>query len=254
MTAKDGKDLSTQIAQAIRDNIIAGDLVVGERLPSEADLTQTYGVSRPTVREALKQLVAQNLIRTQRGAKGGAFVNRLTFETALEQQVIADALLIRMNDIDFAQASQARFAFEQSCLRCLAQSCPPEVLASLRAEVLLQSLPDTEAAEFWASDHRFHLAIAKATNNPVLQLHLIALIEVTAGDTARLPLPAEAKTALTEAHEEIADALEDNDADTAIQILLSIVPVVLNLWRSSSHVIDHHQPEDREENKHTDEQ
>ncbi|MDP5335782.1 MAG: winged helix-turn-helix domain-containing protein, partial [Paracoccaceae bacterium] len=74
------KDLSAQIAAAIRDEIVSGKLIVDARLPSEAELADHFNVSRPTVREALKRLAAQSLIRTQRGATGGAFVNRLSFE------------------------------------------------------------------------------------------------------------------------------------------------------------------------------
>ena len=61
-------DLSAKIAKNIRDAIISGALIVDERLPSEADLSEQFNVSRPTVREALKRLAAQSLIRTQRGA------------------------------------------------------------------------------------------------------------------------------------------------------------------------------------------
>ena len=60
-------DLSAQIAKAIRDAIMSGKLLVDERLPSEAELSEKFNVSRPTVREALKRLGAQSLIRTQRG-------------------------------------------------------------------------------------------------------------------------------------------------------------------------------------------
>ena len=68
----DAADLSAQIAEAIRDAIINGQLIVDERLPSEAELAEQFDVSRSTVREALKRLAAQSLIRTQRGAFGGA--------------------------------------------------------------------------------------------------------------------------------------------------------------------------------------
>ena len=68
-------DLSAQIAQAIRDAIVSGDLNVDTRLPSEAELADQFNVSRPTVREALKRLAAQSLIRTQRGATGGPLSN-----------------------------------------------------------------------------------------------------------------------------------------------------------------------------------
>ena len=64
-------DLSAQIADAIRDAIVGGKLIVDERLPSESELADQFAVSRSTVREALKRLAAQALIRTQRGATGG---------------------------------------------------------------------------------------------------------------------------------------------------------------------------------------
>lgn len=48
------RDLSTQIAKAIRDAIMSGALIVNARLPSETELSDYFGVSRPTVREALK--------------------------------------------------------------------------------------------------------------------------------------------------------------------------------------------------------
>ena len=61
-------DLPIQIARAIREAIISGELDVDQRLPSESELADHFNVSRPTVREALKRLAAQTLIRTQRGA------------------------------------------------------------------------------------------------------------------------------------------------------------------------------------------
>ena len=108
-------DLSAQIAKAIRDAIMSGKLLVDERLPSEAELSEKFNVSRPTVREALKRLGAQSLIRTQRGATGGAFVNRIKFEDAYGQQITTSTLLLSMNDVSFAVACEARYALERAC-------------------------------------------------------------------------------------------------------------------------------------------
>lgn len=66
-------DLSASIAAALRASIVDGRILVDERLPSEAELAATFGVSRPTVREALKRLAAQSLIRTRRGCLGRRF-------------------------------------------------------------------------------------------------------------------------------------------------------------------------------------
>ena len=70
-SSKPNSSLSAKIADAIRTAIVDGRLLVGDRLPSEAELADQHGVSRATVREALKRLAAQSLIRTERGASVG---------------------------------------------------------------------------------------------------------------------------------------------------------------------------------------
>src|SRR6056297_3028517 len=134
-------DLSAQIASAIRDAIVSGALIVDERLPSEAELAEQFEVSRPTVREALKRLAAQNLIRTQRGATGGAFVNRLRYEDAYGQQITTSTLLLSMNEVDFDTACEARYALERACLPLAALRRGADHLAAMRAEIHRQAQP-----------------------------------------------------------------------------------------------------------------
>jgi DNA-binding FadR family transcriptional regulator len=66
--------ISKQIAEQLRSAIVDGHFKIGERLPTEDELAQRYGVSRPSVREALKRLAAQKLVRAKRGPTGGNFV------------------------------------------------------------------------------------------------------------------------------------------------------------------------------------
>jgi DNA-binding transcriptional MocR family regulator len=63
-----------QVADELRSQIMRGALAPGERLPSEAELSRAFGVSRSTVREALRSLTSQHLIETLRGVQGGSFV------------------------------------------------------------------------------------------------------------------------------------------------------------------------------------
>ena len=63
--------LAKQISEKIRDAILDGRLAVDARLPTEEELAARFSVSRPTIREALKRLAAQNLIRSRRGPKIG---------------------------------------------------------------------------------------------------------------------------------------------------------------------------------------
>ncbi|MEE4188053.1 MAG: GntR family transcriptional regulator, partial [Roseobacter sp.] len=134
-------DLSAQIANAIRDAIVAGTLIVDERLPSEAELADHFDVSRPTVREALKRLAAQSLIRTQRGATGGAFVNRLSFEEAYPHQITTSTLLLSMNAVSFGTACEARYALERACAPLSAERRTADHLATMRAEIHRQGQP-----------------------------------------------------------------------------------------------------------------
>ena len=126
-------DLSAQIAKAIRDAIVSGQLIVDERLPSESELSDQFEVSRSTVREALKRLAAQSLIRTQRGAFGGAFINRISFEEAYGQQITTSTLLLSMNAVSFDVACEARFAMERACAPFAAQRRTADHLATMRA-------------------------------------------------------------------------------------------------------------------------
>jgi len=135
LTLDTSKDLAPQIAGAIRDSILDGSLPVDERLPSESELADQFDVSRPTVREALKRLAAQNLIRTLRGATGGAFVNRLRFEEAYRQQITTSTLLLSMNDVSFETACEARYTLERACVPLSALRRKADHLATMRAEI-----------------------------------------------------------------------------------------------------------------------
>ncbi|WP_170463789.1 FadR/GntR family transcriptional regulator [Ruegeria arenilitoris] len=204
-------DLSAQIAQAIRDAIISGQLIVDERLPSEAELSEQFQVSRPTVREALKRLAAQSLIRTQRGASGGAFVNRLSFENAYSQQITTSTLLLSMNAVSFDTACEARFALERACAALSAQRRTADQLATMRAEIHRQSQPGLTDEAFCASDVAFHRALVDGADNPVLSYQLAGAVEAMQPLMNMITFTARSREAIIALHSQIADALEIRD-------------------------------------------
>jgi DNA-binding FadR family transcriptional regulator len=85
--------LSRPIAEGIRDAIFEGRLQVREQLPTEEELAARFSVSRPTIREALKRLATQNLIRSRRGPTGGTFVNPPTRDET--RSTVANAAALR---------------------------------------------------------------------------------------------------------------------------------------------------------------
>ncbi len=205
-------DLSAQIATAIRDAIIAGRLIVDERLPSEAELAEQFSVSRPTVREALKRLAAQSLIRTQRGATGGAFVNRISFEAAQADQITTSTLLISMNEISFVTACEARFTLERACAPLCAARRSPDHLATMRAEIFRQGQPGLTDEAFCASDVAFHRALVDGAGNPILSYQLAGAVEAMQPLMNMITFSARDRARIIALHTDIADAIEARDA------------------------------------------
>ena len=215
-------DLSARIAGEIRDRIVAGRLLVGDRLPSEAELAEQFGVSRPTVREALKRLAAQSLIRTQRGATGGAFVNHLSFADAHGQQITTSTLLLSMNAISFDTACEARFALERACAPLSAQRRTPAHLATLRAELARQSRPELSDEDFCASDVAFHRALVDGAGNPVLSYQLAGAVEGMQPLMNMITFSARSRVEILNIHARILLALDARDAaglETELQAL-----------------------------------
>lgn len=213
------RDLSAQIAEAIRDAIMSGALIVDERLPSEAELAEKFNVSRPTVREALKRLAAQNLIRTQRGATGGAFVNRLRFEEAYGQQITTSTLLLLMNDVSFETACEARFALERACAPLSAARASADHLATMRAEIHRQAQPGLSDEAFCASDVAFHRALVDGACNPVLSYQLAGAVEATQPLMNMITFSVRSRARIVDLHTRIADAIEARNgagADAAL--------------------------------------
>ncbi|MEJ6477711.1 MAG: FadR/GntR family transcriptional regulator [Octadecabacter sp.] len=215
-------DLSAQIAKAIRDAIMSGALPVDERLPSEAELAEQFAVSRPTVREALKRLAAQSLIRTQRGATGGAFVNRLRFEDAYTQQITTSTLLLSMNDVSFATACEARYALERACAPLSAQRRTPDHLATMRAECFRQSQPGLTDEAFCASDVAFHRALVDGAGNPVLSYQLAGAVEAMQPLMNMITFTARSRERIVALHTNIADAVEAQNGGATAAALTAL--------------------------------
>lgn len=215
----DATDLSAQIAKNIRDAIIDGRLIVDERLPSEAELSEQFSVSRPTVREALKRLAAQSLIRTQRGAFGGAFVNRLSYQEAYGQQITTSTLLLSMNDINIDVACEARFAMERACVALACERRTADHLATMRAEIHRQTQPGLSDESWCASDVAFHRALVDAAGNPVLSYQLSGAVEAMQPLMNMITYTARSREKIIDLHAEIADSVEQKQATPALESL-----------------------------------
>lgn len=226
---KNRTDLPAQIAKSIKDAIMSGELIVDTRLPSEAEMAEQFNVSRPTVREALKRLAAQSLIRTQRGASGGAFVNRLTFEDAYAQQITTSTLLLSMNEVSIATACEARFALERACTGLSAARHSPDHLATMRTEIYRQTQAGLSDEAFCASDVAFHRALVDGAQNPVMSYQLAGAIEAMQPLMNMITFSVRSRKEIVALHTQIADALEAKDASAADAALSQLEAYTISL-------------------------
>ncbi len=99
------------VAERIRELIVTGRLADGERLPSLDGLLAEFGISGPTIREALRMLESEGLITVQRGKVGGAIVHRPSYTDAATTM----ALVLRSHDTEIADVARSLAVLERQC-------------------------------------------------------------------------------------------------------------------------------------------
>ncbi|MGY4492327.1 GntR family transcriptional regulator [gamma proteobacterium L18] len=163
--------LSDDIVERLEGMILEGTLRAGERLPAERALAEQFGVSRPSLREAIQKLVAKGMLMSRQGG-GNYVVESLgsTFSDPLMQ-------LLESNPESQRDLLEFRHTLEASCAFYAAKRATE--LDRERLKVAFDALLDCYAredkvtrAEEGAADANFHLAIAEASHNAVL-LHTI---------------------------------------------------------------------------------
>lgn len=219
MSSNFGKIVTTsaakQIAADIRQGILDGRLKVDERLPTEGELAQHFDVSRPTIREALKRLAAENLIRSRRGPTGGNFVKKPSRDEVKVSLANSTTLLVSLGDIDLEAITDARLELELSCSRLACQRRTAEELAAMRRELEVQADPDVDDVEFCASDVRFHTELVKATQNPILHILVTSVLEGLQPITNLVVFRFRDRKLLREQHARILGAVERRETDEA---------------------------------------
>ena len=159
------KDIANQILEAI----FRGDLSPNDKLPSEKELQEIFGVSRVTVREAIQSLVQFGVIEVRQGSQGGAYIKRIDLNDILPQ--IENAL--KMTNLTIDQVTQARVALEEAVIRRLLPSRLTEehIAQLLRSIGAAEDALKDKAKKKRALDYfHFHSMLAEITKNPLVIL------------------------------------------------------------------------------------
>ncbi|WP_329237198.1 FCD domain-containing protein [Actinoallomurus sp. NBC_01490] len=152
-----------QVADELRSQIMRGILEPGVRLPAEAELTRMFGVSRSTVREALRALTSQHLVETRRGVQGGSFVAAPDPAKLVEDVGGALGVLVATPQLGIGDLLEARLLLEPAAARLAAQRADEETVEALRAAATAPR--DSNDPSGFVSHMDFHTLILMATGN-----------------------------------------------------------------------------------------
>lgn len=204
---------SDVLADDLRERILRSEFPEGTALPPERELVTQTGMSRTTVREALRILEVQGLVRIKTGRAGGAFVQK----PGQESIASTVSLLIRGRKIRMAALLETREAIEPSCARLAAvyrSDEDVEILDRANADIAA----DGSLADFLQANVAWHVAVAVASHNELLTGFMLALSRsiYTATDNQGF-VDAEVRRTTVQAHRAITEAIKSQDAEAAVR-------------------------------------
>jgi DNA-binding FadR family transcriptional regulator len=210
-----------QVAEQLREAILDGTLADGEVLPAERELCERFGVSRTSVREALRALQAQGLVV----AAGPNAPLRVAGAEAYSVATVRSSLdhLLRLGGVPLADLVELRVALEAAVVECAARRLPRPDLAPAHAEIGAMHAAALDVAAFEEADVRFHLALAVASGNRALELVMIAVRDSVASHLLEalqaLRDPGATLERLVREHEAILAAVAERDAERAGELM-----------------------------------
>lgn len=212
-TAVQTRSAADQIAAQLRKALVNGSLRPGDRLEAEPELAGKFGVSRATVREAIKVLRTQGMLHTSRGAKGGHFVVTPRTRDLAESVSETFGLWFEAGDVSLAEVDEARAVVERACVRLAAMRRTAEDVEVMSAILDGQADPSITLAQFLDHDTGFHSAIAAAARNRLLELPMTA-IHMVRPRTNQLLRKHDRPAVITQ-HRRILQAIEKGDPEAA---------------------------------------
>ncbi|GAB3136841.1 FadR/GntR family transcriptional regulator [Micromonospora sonneratiae] len=205
------------LADALRKQILSGELRTGVRLPNESELSAQYGVGRSTVREALRVLSSQNLIETTRGVTGGSFVAVPEPEDISAHLEIGLALLTLVEEISVEQLLEVRQLLEVPAAGNAAQRRTNEQLEQLRSAALAPRGKSGDVA--YPQNQEFHLILLRCSGNPLLEVVTAPVFRVLETRFGRDRGPASFWRRVDEDHQRLLTLVEAGDAVATMQAM-----------------------------------
>jgi len=205
---------SEQVAAAIQHRIQDDGLAPGDFLGREEDLASEFGVSRPTLREALKLLASGNLIRANKGPGGGIFVAHTADQGVRRSLSDSVDMMIETGAVSLEELLEARTLLEVPLAGLAALQASEETIRRLRAALVAETASgDMDAVH--TADSDFHREIATAGGNRIAQALTGWVFEVLQPRLMDQLRDAVVPQAVLDQHSALLEAIEQGDRTRA---------------------------------------
>lgn len=200
------------LADVLREQILAGARRTGVALPAERELVAETGLSRASVRDALRILEGEGLIEIKQGRYGGSMV-RQPADDALAKPI---ALFVRGRNVSVREMVEARVVFEPTIAEFAALRRTPDELEALAAVTreLEQAMDDIP--RFLDVNVRWYLALADACHNDLLRAFVSSIAGLILEETGKEGLtPEPTRSVILKSHQRVLEAVKNGDAAAA---------------------------------------
>lgn len=211
-----------QVAEAIKDWVVEQGLHAGDRLPSEPELIERFSMAKGTIREAMRILEAQGLIKTRTGPGGGSFVHEVSKERA--RALLGNYFYFK--NLTIADIYQLRRALEPELAASLAGNLSDEVLGQLEDRIATYSSPAKtvdEEREQHVGSLKFHALLAAQSENELMGFLIDFMVNILSDLTVYRRLYNPPNIELwgkgRDFQVRLVEALRSGDADGARQIM-----------------------------------
>jgi GntR family transcriptional repressor for pyruvate dehydrogenase complex len=217
-----------KIIRELKQLIVSGQLKPGDRLPAERSLSEKFGVGRSYVREAILKLEFYGLLKTN--PQSGTYVSGLSIKVI--DNLITD--IIKFNKDDFSALIEARYYLELDAVKLAAErrtDADLEAIEQAMADYEAKTIAGLDAVE---EDMLFHIMIARAANNSVIESMILILIPDLIKTIIENKICGDnrGKTAMEE-HRAILNALQAQDIDAAEDAMASHLDEILQISRTN---------------------
>ncbi len=206
---------SHAVAERIRSFVAGERLQPGHRLGREEDLAREFGVSRPTLREALRMLSSEHLVRATKGPGGGIFV-AATPEQGIELSVSAAvATMLDAQSIGLDELLETRMLIEVPLAGLAAARASEQDVVVLRALVEEVNDAATDHDRMLEADARLHHVIARIADNRLAGAFSGWIVDVLQPRLAAVIEPAVVVSVIAEQHRDLLEAIARGDPGAA---------------------------------------